>query len=126
MRGMTSVTCCLALIAALSTSSLGKVGFRQVTSTHPVAVQRGTTAEVKLRSNFTLDETYRTFIVPGGIDLKFLETKPIEAHEDRGGKTYYALVITKRVTLGDLLHVPVLRAKQPLIGKGKGRGRKRS
>ena len=79
MRGMISVTCCLALIAAISTSSLGKVGFRQVTSTHPVAVQRGTTAEVKLRSNFTLDETYRTFIVPSGIDLKFLETKPIEA-----------------------------------------------
>lgn len=28
--------------------------------------------------------------------------------------------------LGDPLHVPVLCAKQPLIGKGKGRGRKRS
>lgn len=28
--------------------------------------------------------------------------------------------------LGELLHVPVLRAKQPLFGKGKGRERKRS
>ncbi len=61
------------------TSAHAKVGFRQVTSTHPVAVQRGTTAEVKLRSNFTLDETYGVYFSRPGIELTFLETEPLAA-----------------------------------------------
>lgn len=61
-----------------------KVGFRQVTSTSPVAVQRGTSAEVRLRSNFTLDEAYAVFFNQPGITMKFLESKPIAA--PRGGR----------------------------------------
>ncbi len=54
-----------------------KVGFRQVTATHPVAVQRGTKAEVRLRSNLTLDETHAVLFAQGGIKMTFAEPKPI-------------------------------------------------
>ncbi len=64
----------------LATTTLhAKVGFRQVTSTHPVAIQRGTAVEVKLRSNFTLDETYAVFFSRPGIKMTFAETEPVEA-----------------------------------------------
>ncbi len=52
-----------------------KVGFRQVTSTHPVAVQRGTEAEVKLRSNFTLDGTYGVYFAQPGVEMTYAEGK---------------------------------------------------
>jgi len=56
-----------------------KVGFRQLTTIHPVAVQRGTQRLVRLRSNFTLDQTYATFFDRPGITMTFAETDPIEA-----------------------------------------------
>lgn len=56
-----------------------KVGFRQLTVIHPVAVQRGTEREVNLRSNFTLDGAYATFFDRPGITMTLLETEPIEA-----------------------------------------------
>ncbi|MGE3999539.1 MAG: PPC domain-containing protein [Planctomycetaceae bacterium] len=56
-----------------------KVGFRQVTIVEPVAVQRGTSADVTLRSNFTLDGTHAVFLDHPGIEMTFAETTPIEA-----------------------------------------------
>lgn len=56
-----------------------KVGFRQLTSTHPVAVQRGTESEVQLRSNFTLDGTYAVFFANPGVNMTYAETEPKEA-----------------------------------------------
>lgn len=77
----------LALLPALAASlcwispshAETKIGFRQLVTITPTAVQRGTSAEVKLRSNFTLDETYAAFFDEPGITMTFLETKPIEA-----------------------------------------------
>jgi len=69
------------LLAVLICSpvSFGKIGFRQLTSIHPVAVQRGTEQQVRLRSNFTLDDTYATFFDRPGISMTYAETEPIEA-----------------------------------------------
>ena len=58
---------------------LAKIGFRQLTSVHPVAVQRGTSTTVRLRSNFTLDNTYAVFFDKPGVRMTFAETEPIEA-----------------------------------------------
>jgi hypothetical protein len=62
-----------------SPTCIGKIGFRQLTSIHPVAVQRGTEQQVRLRSNFTLDNTYATFFDRPGITMTLAETEPIEA-----------------------------------------------
>lgn len=56
-----------------------KVGFRQLTSTHPVAVQRGTEAEVQVRSNLTLDHTYQVFFARPGVNMTYAEDKPKES-----------------------------------------------
>lgn len=55
------------------------VGFRQLTSTHPVAVQRGTTSTVEVRSNFTLDGTHSVLFARPGLAMTYAEEKPIEA-----------------------------------------------
>ena len=73
-----SVLSFIGLLACVA-SVEAKVGFRQVTATHPVAVQRGTTREVTLRSNFTLDYAYAVIFNKPGITMTFLETKPIAA-----------------------------------------------
>jgi hypothetical protein len=59
--------------------SVAKIGFRQLLNIHPVAVQRGTERMVRLRSNFTLDNTYGTFFDKPGIVMKFAETEPLAA-----------------------------------------------
>ncbi len=71
----------LALLTILSLNSpaVAKVGFRQLTTIHPVAVQRGTEQMVRLRSNFTLDGTYKTCFDRPGISMTLLETEPIDA-----------------------------------------------
>jgi len=70
----------IVLTLSLSEASIfAKVGFRQVTSTYPVAVQRGTHAEVTLRSNFTLDDTYAVYFNRPGIKMTYAETEPKEA-----------------------------------------------
>ena len=56
-----------------------KVGFRQLTSTYPVAVQRGTEAEVQVRSNLTLDHTYQVFFARPGVNMTYAEDKPKES-----------------------------------------------
>ncbi len=58
---------------------LAKIGFRQLTSVHPVAVQRGTERMVRLRCNFTLDNTYATFFDKPGVKMTYAESKPIKA-----------------------------------------------
>ena len=81
MRRAMKCTVPLILLGSLVCSPIafGKVGFRQLTSIHPVAVQRGTEQQVRLRSNFTLDNTYATFFDRPGITMTFAETEPIEA-----------------------------------------------
>jgi hypothetical protein len=71
----------LTLLASLIVPELAvaKIGFRQLLNVHPVAVQRGTEQMVRLRSNFTLDNTYATFFDKPGIVMKFAETEPIAA-----------------------------------------------
>jgi hypothetical protein len=75
MRSLTAGV--LVIWAGSFTQAAEKVGFRQVTATHPVAVQRGTKAEVRLRSNLTLDETHAVLFARGGIRMTYAEPKPI-------------------------------------------------
>ncbi len=77
--GLIAFVCLLAVQFTLPPVVHAKIGFRQLTSIHPVAVQRGTSRQVRLRSNFTLDNTYATFFDRPGIVMKFAETKPIKA-----------------------------------------------
>lgn len=76
-RSALLLTVCVSLI--FPADSIAKVGFRQLTTVHPVAVQRGTVRMVQVRSNFTLDQTYATFFDRPGIKMRFAETKPIAA-----------------------------------------------
>lgn len=76
-----------------------KVGFRQVTIVEPVAVQRGTSVEVTLRSNFTLDGTHAVFLDHPGIEMRFAETKSIEA--PRRGRTSDGTPFRFHVTVPD-------------------------
>ena len=52
-----------------------KISFRQLTRTFPVAVQRGTTREIEVSSNFTLNESHSAFFAPAGPDMEFAEPK---------------------------------------------------
>jgi hypothetical protein len=78
---MRSIAVAAAVAAALLVPLAGDVpaavGFRQLTNTHPVAVQRGTTAEVQVRSVLTLDDTYAVLFARGGIHMSYAEDKPI-------------------------------------------------
>lgn len=69
----------VASVVAVCDVATAKVGFRQLTTIHPVAVQRGSERVVRLRSNFTLDNTYATFFDRPGITMTLAETDPIEA-----------------------------------------------
>ncbi len=78
---------CLPLLVALLASVSGsvstlaetKIGFRQITIVEPVAIQRGTSQKMTLRSNFTLNETYATFFDRPGVTMTFAETEPKDA-----------------------------------------------
>lgn len=65
----------------LSVSALAetKVGFRQLTIVEPVAVQRGTSQQVTLRSNFTLNGTHSVFFDQPGVTMTFAEKEPKDA-----------------------------------------------
>ena len=86
MRTLAIMLAVVVAIPSLTEAEI-KVGFRQLGSTTPVVVQRGTTSEVKLRSNFTLDGTHSVFFDRPGIQMKFLETKPIKAPRSGRGRT---------------------------------------
>lgn len=75
------LACCagVLVLAVLPVHAETKVGFRQITIVEPVAIQRGTTQEMTLRSNFTLDETHAVFFDQPGVTMRFLETEPKEA-----------------------------------------------
>ena len=79
--------------------SVAKIGFRQLLNIHPVAVQRGTERMVRLRSNFTLDNTYATFFDKPGIVMKFAETDPIAA--PRKSRTHVGTPFRFNVTVPD-------------------------
>ena len=46
-----------------------KISFRQITRTHPVAVQRGRSATVRVSANFSLDQSHSTFFLPAGVRM---------------------------------------------------------
>lgn len=71
-----AVGCALVVAAAPLHAA---IGFRQLTTAYPCAVQVGQKATVQLRSNFTLDGAYASFFVPAGPTMRLLETKPIDA-----------------------------------------------
>ena len=77
MRIAMTIIACLLITAAADAEI--KVGFRQLSTTTPVVVQRGSTSTVNLRSNYTLDGTHSVFFDQPGITMKFLETKSIDA-----------------------------------------------
>jgi hypothetical protein len=83
-RILLPVLACFILLAS-SLSTEAKIGFRQLTPTTPVAVQRGTKSIINLRSNFTLDGAYKVFFDKPGIRMTFLETEPIAAPRRGGG-----------------------------------------
>ncbi|NQV26286.1 MAG: pre-peptidase C-terminal domain-containing protein [Rhodopirellula sp.] len=56
-----------------------KIGFRQLTIVEPVAVQRGVSQQVTLRSNFTLNGTHSVFFDQPGVTMTFAEKEPKEA-----------------------------------------------
>ncbi|MCE9608276.1 MAG: hypothetical protein K8U03_25605 [Planctomycetia bacterium] len=76
----------VAAIAPSSKAAAGGIGFRQLTTAYPCAVQSGTTADVQLRSNFSLDGTYASFFAPPGPTMRLLETKPVEAPLTKRGQ----------------------------------------
>lgn len=86
IRKLTTVVLLLTCVALPEISKAdSKRGFRQLTSTHPVAVQRGTKSQVKVRCNFTLDGAYRTFFDRPGVTMTYAETAPIEAYTKSRG-----------------------------------------
>ncbi|HEY5311029.1 MAG TPA: hypothetical protein VIK18_00875, partial [Pirellulales bacterium] len=54
------------------------IGFRQLGSVFPAAVQRGTTATVSVRCASTLEGAYQAFFTPPGIRMNYAETGPVK------------------------------------------------
>lgn len=86
-------SCAAAILVVISITSVtvhetraGGIGFRQLTSLHPCAVQQGKTAEVHVRSNFSLDGTHSSFFAPAGPTMRLLETKPVDAPLTKRGQ----------------------------------------
>ncbi len=83
---MRTVICLLLVAFCLAASPApAQIGFRQLTSTHPVAVQAGTKRTIQVRSNYTLDGTYKVLFDRPGIVMRFAEPKPKPA--PRRGRT---------------------------------------
>jgi hypothetical protein len=70
---------CVAILATSAARAETKIGFRQVTIVEPVAIQRGTSQQVTLRSNFSLDGTHAVFFDRPGVTMTFAEKEPKEA-----------------------------------------------
>jgi hypothetical protein len=62
-----------------------KIGFRQLTIVEPVAIQRGTTQQVTLRSNFTLNGTHSVFFDQPGVVMTFAEKESKDAPRNGRG-----------------------------------------
>ncbi|MEE3372637.1 MAG: hypothetical protein VX346_25095 [Planctomycetota bacterium] len=69
----------LALLLLLHSTAVlcaeSKISFRQLTRTFPVAAQRGTTREIEVSSNFSLNESHSVFFAPSGPEMEFAEPK---------------------------------------------------
>jgi hypothetical protein len=77
-----SLVAALFCVAGLATSSAfaeTKIGFRQITIVEPIAIQRGTSQQLTLRSNFTLNGTHAVFFDRPGVSMTFAEKEPKEA-----------------------------------------------
>ena len=82
------------LVAPRPIAADHKISYRQITRTHPIAVQRGKKARVRVWSNFTLNNSHSTFFVPAGIRMtqikepprkvEFFEPKELDQGEDYG------------------------------------------
>jgi len=79
MKRITVLSVCLITMALSVAQAETKVGFRQITIVEPVAIQRGTTQQMTLRSNFTLNDTYAVFFDRPGVTMTFAETEPKDA-----------------------------------------------
>lgn len=75
---------CAVVLAASSAFAETKIGFRQITIVEPVAIQRGTSQQMTLRSNFSLNGTHAVFFDRPGVSMTFAEKAPKEA--PRGGR----------------------------------------
>tara|TARA_R110002167_G_scaffold7320_10_gene34679 strand:+ start:5305 stop:7488 length:2184 start_codon:yes stop_codon:yes gene_type:complete len=53
-----------------------KIGFRQLVTFKPAAVQQGDKRQIQLHSSYTLDNTHSVFFDQPGIKMTFAETKP--------------------------------------------------
>jgi hypothetical protein len=78
MRNIVNAALMLAVLIVLPSvvAAEKKIGFRQITIVEPVAIQRGTSQKMTLRSNYTLDGTHSIFFDKPGVEMKFAETKP--------------------------------------------------
>ena len=80
-----SIAAAVLYILVNSLQAESTIGFRQLCSTTPVAVQRGQKTTIHVRSNYTLDGSYKVLFDRPGITMTLLETKPIAAaHQGRG------------------------------------------
>ena len=72
--------CCVAFLAVSTPAQAEKkIGFRQITIVEPVAIQRGTSQAMTLRSNFTLNGTHAVFFHRPGVTMTFAEKEPKDA-----------------------------------------------
>lgn len=85
-RALRVSTCLAVALVGADLAMAGGIGFRQLTATYPCAVQSGTTADVHVRSNFSLDGAFASFFVPEGPTMKLLETKPVDAPLTKRGQ----------------------------------------
>ncbi|QDV53771.1 hypothetical protein [Gimesia fumaroli] len=61
---------------AKKTPPPSKIGFRQLVTFKPAAVQQGDKRTIQLHSSYTLDGTHSVFFDQPGINMKFTEPKP--------------------------------------------------
>ena len=88
MRSALSISlACLFAFVLAQPHAHAKIGFRQLTSTFPVAVQRGQSTRVEVRTNFTLNGVHGVFFDRPGLTMTCLESEPVDApRKGRGSK----------------------------------------
>ena len=103
--------CCVAFLAVSTPARAEKkIGFRQITIVEPVAIQRGTSQAMTLRSNFTLNGTHAVFFDRPGVTMTFAEKEPKDAQRRGRGSdgTPFQFDVTASLdTLPDMLELRV-------------------
>jgi len=79
MKQLTRLLVLVALVVPVVARAESPIGFRQLVTVHPVAVQQGTEREIIIRSNLTLDGAYSVFFDKPGIVMTYAETEKKEA-----------------------------------------------